>query len=198
MESKTFTQTNAAQIERDKYQSIWAVPAYGNKSFGEEMVTHFSKICGPFTREHLIDIGCGQGKATRKLLQQDCRVDMLDITDEQIPDDLKASQHITIGPVWEPWNKATKLKYDWGYCVDVMEHIPPHYVMWTLSRIFEECTNVFFHISLVPDSFGQLINQPLHLTVMPFQWWRDRIAELATITDCRDLLNHGLFIAKRS
>jgi hypothetical protein len=89
-------------------------------------------------------------------------------------------------------------KYDYAYCCDVMEHIPTEYVMATLQNIMATCTEgAFFYICLVPDGFGALIGKPLHLTVRPFMWWRDKLAELGEVVDARDLIMNGMYYVKR-
>ena len=66
---------------------------------------------------------------------------------------------------------------------DVMEHMPPEYVMLVLDRIISACRMTWFTISFVPDEFGQAIDQSLHLTVQPFTWWREHLASLAHLHD---------------
>ena len=69
--------------------------------------------------------------------------------------------------------------------------------MLAIARMLEASTRgVFLSIALVPDQFGILVGRPLHLTVKPFTWWRDRIRELGTVAECRDLIDAGLFLVK--
>jgi hypothetical protein len=55
-----------------------------------------------------------------------------------------------------------------------MEHIPLDKVDRVLTNILKAAQHVFFSISTVPDSCGQLIGEALHLTVRPAAWWRDQ------------------------
>ena len=41
--------------------------------------------------------------------------------------------------------------------------------------------------------FGKEIGEPLHVTVMPFTWWRDRLGEVGEVLDARDLMHGGVF-----
>jgi hypothetical protein len=46
----------------------------------------------------------------------------------------------------------------------------------------------------MPDQLGEWVGETLHLTVQPFTAWRDQIAELGTIVECRDCWQTGLFL----
>ena len=63
----------------------------------------------------------------------------------------------------------SRAKY--GICCDVMEHIPDESLEKVIRNIMEAAEVVFFQISTFPDDFGQLIGQPLHLSVHPHDWW---------------------------
>jgi hypothetical protein len=77
----------------------------------------------------------------------------------------------------------------------LLEHVDEAMTMLAIARMLEASTRgVFLSISLVPDQFGILVGRPLHLTVKPFTWWRDRIRELGTIAECRDLIDAGLYL----
>jgi hypothetical protein len=91
------------------------------------------------------------------------------------------------------WTHAT-YPFDWAYCCDVLEHIPTEFTMLVVERCLQAASRSFLHINFDPDHFGQTIGEPLHLTVQPFTWWRDRLADLASVTDARDLLGHGFFV----
>lgn len=178
---------NTAEVERQKYERMWADKDYHAYSPGETMVDAFLGIAQPKPGERVIELGCGTARAGIKLRESGLDVQLLDLVDCR---DEKAKDLTLIRePLWGNWRGL----YDYGYCVDVMEHIPVEYVMLTISRIMLHCTKVFFHICLVPDSFGQKIGEPLHLTVMPYIWWRDRLKDFGTVSDARDLISNGLF-----
>jgi len=130
---------------------------------------------------------------------------MLDITDQSMDDEVKEAVAVKDNlnfhevNLWETIGMDSHaFDYDYAYCCDVMEHIPTEYVMLTLQNIMNTCREgAFFYICLVPDGFGKIIGAPLHLTVKPFIWWRDKLAELGEVVDARDLLTNGMYYVKR-
>ena len=69
----------------------------------------------------------------------------------------------------------------YGFCCDVMEHIPTEDVATVLRNILASANHVFFGISTVPDELGALIGEPLHLTVQPAAWWVKQLTELGAV-----------------
>lgn len=177
---------NLAEAERQKYEKAWAIPEYANHSPGEEISGLFFEMCAP--RGKIIDLGAGSGKGSVVLDEHGLDVTMLDLTFDGLAfraQGLKKKQ----GSLWEQWGGT----YDWGYCTDVMEHIPPEYTMLVIDRIMSNCRQAFFHICFVPDGFGKIVGQPLHLTVMPHEWWRSHLSEFGTVVECRDLMSNGVY-----
>ena len=75
------------------------------------------------------------------------------------------------------WKLPEKLNGEWGYCTDVMEHIPSNKIDLVLENIASICTKgVYFQIALRPDNMGpQILGEPLHLTVRSANWWAKKI-----------------------
>ena len=65
-------------------------------------------------------------------------------------------------------------KATYGFCTDVMEHIPPEDVDKVLDNILMAAPHVFFSISTEEDNCGKLIGHPLHLTIRPYEWWLEQ------------------------
>src|SRR5262245_3382513 len=70
---------------------------------------------------------------------------------------------------------------EYGFCSDVMEHIPPDKVDRVLTNILLAAQSVWFSISTEMDNCGGLIGETLHLTVRPFSWWEEQFKTL----DCQ-------------
>ena len=76
------------------------------------------------------------------------------------------------------WDLPEQITADFGFCSDVMEHIPPFKVHDTLRAIRRSVRGpVFFDISLQKDRGGLKVGKVLHLTVKPQDWWRDVLAQ---------------------
>lgn len=188
---------NVIDIERHKYTELWqSVPEYHDHSPGLENVDRFIKIMRPKENASLIDLGCGEGIAGLRFDEFGLSVNWLDITDAGLSSLVPYRKFIK-ATLWSNWNHFNKYGYDYGFCCDVMEHIPTECTMLAADRIITACRLTWFQIALVPDSFGQFIDQQLHLTVRSFKWWLEHLHELGEVIEARDLCEHGLYIVKR-
>ena len=183
---------NITDQEKSKYEEIWALPEYADQSPGENLVHHFGKISGCRSGESIIDLGCGSAKGSLVLEQEyGLRVTMFDITPAGI--DPRASYIPFIqGCLW----RELPGTYKYGYCCDVMEHLPEQFVMVAIQNMLKACDHVYLNIANFDDVFGEQIGQPLHLTVKPFVWWRDNLKEISQVLDARDFLASSLFYIK--
>ena len=187
---------DGAAQERDKYAEIWTrIPEYRAHSPGLENVDRFVKVMEPDRGATILDIGCGEGVAGLEFRRRGFDVWWLDITDAGLRN---VPRHRFIcSPIWKAWGPqpgAGGAPWDYGFCCDVMEHIPPEFTMLAAARILESCRVAWFQVALRPDEFGAAIGEPLHLTVRPFDWWLVRLAEIGHVLDARDLCGDGLFV----
>lgn len=178
--------------ERDKYERIWAVPDYGKFSPGEKYLDLFYELAAPEPPASIVDIGAGSGRAALALHEQGFRVSAFDITDEGY--EAKGKVPLLLGSVWRDLPRVKTWNY--GYCCDMLEHIPTEYVMLTLERIQCSVRDLFCSISTMPDGFGAKIGETLHMTVQPFEWWHDRLRDIGDVTHARDLLNEAIFYVR--
>jgi 2-polyprenyl-3-methyl-5-hydroxy-6-metoxy-1,4-benzoquinol methylase len=185
------------ESERAKYAELWSdVPDYRIHSPGLENVDRFMKIMQPSPGDTLIDIGCGTGCAGMEFKKHGLNVNWIDITDAGIDTDIPMTRFIN-ATLWSRWDRDKKHGFDYGFCCDVMEHIPTEYTMLVIDRIMSACRVGWFQIALVPDQFGEVIGKPLHLTVRPYGWWLERLRDISNVVDARDLCEQALFICKR-
>ena len=186
---------STTEVEKTKYEEMWSIPSYGDISPGADIADAFAKISGCKPGETLIDLGTGSGKAALRLQNHyRLNVQTLDITTScMIPDafDSFSGTHIETS-LWSNWPDTLPASgavlFDFAYCCDVMEHIPAEFTMLCLNNMFRTARHVFIQVDVEPEGWGRLINETLHLTVMPFEWWRDHIAEFGEILDCRDMI----------
>ncbi len=189
---------STTEVEKTKYEEMWSIPSYADISPGANIADAFAKISGCKPGETLIDLGTGSGKAALRLQNHyRLKVLTLDITTKcMVPDalDLFGKTH-TEACLWSDWPETANIRsgtgldpLDYAYCCDVMEHIPPEFTMLCLNNMFRAARHVFIQVDVEQEGWGRLINETLHLTVMPFEWWRDHIAEFGEILDCRDMI----------
>lgn len=172
--------------ERDKYVRLWQdVPDYRAVAPGEHMASTFLQQARPERDAECIDFGCGTGRGALMLaLFGGLRVHMLDFADNCLDPDVAAactSQPQRISFRMHDLTEMPPENAAYGYCCDVMEHIPTADVRKVLGNIMASAQHVFFGISTVPDVMGKRIGQDLHLTVRPMAWWIKQITDLGAI-----------------
>jgi len=137
----------------------------------------------------IIDYGCGTGRTSLALSNRGHDVMLLDFTDNSRDPEACELPFVQ----WDLTNPIP-MKADYGICTDVMEHIPPEDVLTVINNIMESAHKVFFQISTIDDSMGELIEQPLHLTVKPHSWWENLFCALGYKVDWEaELDNSALF-----
>jgi hypothetical protein len=177
--------------ERDKYRLMWQFDGYRALSPGECVVPLFLELVKPDGL--VIDFGCGTGRAGLAIHDAGLPVLLVDFADN-----CRDQEALSL-PFLE-WDIARAMppRAKYGLCTDVMEHIPGDSVEAVISNIMEAAQTVFFQISTVPDSFGQLIGQLLHLSVHPHDWWLDLFKSLGFVV-ANDIKseNASIFIVTR-
>lgn len=184
------------QIERETYEQMWAVPAYADLSPGEVCLPVFLDLVKG-ARGSVLDAGTGSGRGALALQKAGFDVRLCDLTADGL---LPAARALPFYPVvlWD--DLTTRIGYlrggkvDYVYCCDVLEHIPPAFTMLVIRRLLDVTRRgLFLSITLQPDQFGVWVGKPLHQSVQAFGWWRDAIAEIGTLVECRDLLSSGIY-----
>lgn len=163
--------------EKKKYEKVWAIDEYRKVSPGALSVDDFFNRLDPWTE--VIDFGCGTGRAGKELLSRGVEVLMVDIADNCLDEDIKnkLSERFRFKQVclWDSFD----FKAEYGFCCDVLEHIPEQYVDDVLRNIFNACSKgIYLRIYLHEDN-GKFIDEPLHLTVKPWRWWFDKLISLS-------------------
>lgn len=177
-----------ADTERALYEDAWSLPQYRKWSPGLDAVPRFLRLTGAAPPATVLDFGCGAGVAGADLLHRGFRATLVDQTDAGIADPtLPFLPHC----LWRPW---TGPHADYGFCVDVLEHIPTELTALTIARMVAAVDVLYLELATVPDGCGVLVGQTLHKTVQPFTWWLALCRELATVSSGLDLLDRAVFI----
>ena len=186
-----------AALERDKYNAIWEVPNYRDFSPGVSNVENFMAVMKPKPDATIIDLGCGTGAAGLEFAKRGLWPCWTDLTSIALDIQVDRERFVAC-PLWScAWHHMRPSGWDYGFCVDVLEHIPTEFTMLAIDRILTRCRTAWLMIATEPDQFGALIGQKLHLTVQPIDWWLARIATMGAVTDARDLCGRSLFVVTR-
>lgn len=171
--------------EQSKYSRLWEKDVYRAVSPGEQWASVFLQHAKPDPDSRAIDFGCGTGRGALMLaLLGGMQVQMLDFApnclDSEVAQACK-TQNGRLKFAVQDLTKPIAARAPYGFCCDVMEHIPPEDVRTVLRNILASASHVFFGISTVPDEYGALIGEPLHLTVQPMAWWVKQLTEAGAL-----------------
>lgn len=164
--------------ERPKYARMWAKEEYRKDAPGEALVPVFVQRAMPRWGASVIDFGCGTGRPGMALLQAGMRVTMLDFAGNCLDDAVRAALCDDLRFTKHDLEDPIPLAAEFGFCADVMEHVPTDKVDVVFANILRAAKNCFFAIATVDDRLGGLIGEQLHLTVKPGAWWRERLEAL--------------------
>lgn len=156
------------KTEQQKYQEVWSHPEYRQVAPGEDAYIVFLDKASPKKGESVIDFGCGTGRGAQRLKESGLDVTGVDFASNCL------DPEVDVRFVEADLTKQIPVASKYGYCTDVMEHLPPEQVDVTIKNILSSSALVFFQISCVDDVMGALVGAPLHLTVQPCEWWAEQ------------------------
>lgn len=178
----------------ERYDALWeGVPEYAQYSPGEDAVPFFLQIAHPTPGATVLDAGCGSGKGALALRAHGLKVTLSDLTTAGVTEDA-LSLPFMAASVWSLTDLPT---FDFVYCTDVLEHLPPEWTMLAVAQMLQhQRRGLFLTVGLEPDAFGVWVGTPLHETVRLYEWWWKNLQELATVVDARDRLTQGMFFLR--
>ena len=173
---------NLRKQERKKYEKLWEFKAYRESgSPGDIFLQRLPVI--QWLESHnvrtVLDAGCGTGRMLRSLKKKMPELDLygMDIAKNSI--DPRLNDIFINHCIWD----ESPMIYDAVFCTDVLEHLPETKIEKSIANLRSWAKKLlFFSICLKQDNFGKvLIDEPLHLTVKPVQWWLERVMDLGNI-----------------
>jgi SAM-dependent methyltransferase len=170
--------TGTGNPEAQKYGRLWSMPQYRAVAPGEMFAELFLVKADPKVGSHIIDFGCGTGRGAKKLHDAGMKVAMLDFARNCLDDEVRGALSGTLVFKKHDLTNPSPVIAEYGYCTDVMEHIPPDAVDCVLENILRAAKNCFFAISTTEDVCGRLIGETLHVSLHDFAWWAGKFSEL--------------------
>jgi len=179
------------------YERCYDSPTYRQHSPGLHLVHEFWDWATPYKTQTLIDWGCGTGRASWDLACRGLNVTAVDFAknclDSEIAEKDSDSFRFLLQDITKPLDIEQPSFY--GYCVDVLEHVPEEDIDNVLDLILFTSKNVYFNISCIEDNHGERKEiegeepHPLHCTVYGYAWWLKKFVDRgATI---HRSLDHG-------
>lgn len=154
--------------EQAKYQEMWSHDGYRDFAPGERYADQAIAALGMVPGDSVIDFGCGTGRGAAALKSAGMVVTAVDFAGNCL--DIEAL-HLDFRQECL-WELPDTLIADYGYCTDVMEHIPLEKVDAVLAGIARCCRyGAFFNISTTDDNCGRLVGRKLHMSILTAGAW---------------------------
>lgn len=160
--------------ETRKYLRVWRRNDYRDQCDGLPVVGYACHIMNCSPGDTLIDWGCGTGKASKAFAGLGLQVTGFDIASNCLDSDVKVP--LVVGTIWDP---PSELAAQYGFCTDVLEHLPEDKVGLALEAIRQRTERAaYIQVDTAADIFGAKMEPPvrLHLTVQPAEWWHEMVA----------------------
>jgi len=188
--------TSLLEQEREKYEAVWAHASYREQADGEPAVERTVKQMGCMMGQSIIDWGCGNGTCARMLSMVGLKVTGFDIAPNCLDKDVTVP--LVVGTLWNP---PHDLRSDYAFCTDVLEHIPPIYLLKCLDEIAAH-TNyaAFIQIDTFPDLSGPRMNPPRHLHLSlhgPYWWNRELLARWRVVEMSPGLFTRWRYLCRK-
>ena len=163
-------------MEAEKYQQMWDMPEYRKYAPGEHLAQEAAQTWT--LPGKVIDFGAGTGRGALRLHRAGFAVVMLDFTDNSLDEEVRHELGPNFKFLQTDLSGDIFVKADYGFCTDVMEHIPEDQVDAVLTNIQKATNHGYLNISTIPDGFGEKIGETLHVTVKPWDWWGEKVCKI--------------------
>jgi len=164
----------STEVERDKYEYLWARGRYGGGRGAENQVP---KLLELFKEKDIIEFGCGPGRAGLMLKYEGKSVIMTDIAENSL--DRFVEQELDYDLIFKQGaaHEINVPAANHTFSSDLLEHIPPDMIDVSLDNIFKHTMKSSYHcIALQPDTHGPTNNMgQLHLTLEKPSWWKEKL-----------------------
>lgn len=168
--------TNIRPPENEIYERLYELPQYRQTSPGQKVVIDFLQQAQPRPGAHVIDIGCGTGRAGLAMhTLGNLKVTLLDFASNAVDKEILEAGEMDF--IQHDITKKFPLVTEYGFCSDVLEHIAPELVNEVLNNALLACKHLYIQIATVDEIHQHAVGHPLHLTIRPYEWWLERFVE---------------------
>lgn len=166
-----------------KYGELWKMPEYRKFAPGEYLADSFMDVAKPPAGASVIDFGCGTGRGAYKLAMFGLNVTLVDFVGNCL--DEKVREKLGDKFLKCDLERRLPIAAEYGFCTDVMEHIPPDKVDLVINNILLGARYCYFGISTKEDVCGSFLGEgvKLHLSLHDYDWWLEQFKK----RDCKIL-----------
>ena len=161
--------------EQQKFEKLWASEEYRETPSGEDPSQIFLSQAKMLPDSTVVDFGCGAGLGGLMIaLMGKAVVTLVDFAENALDEDVQnatVTQPERISWLQADLTKPIPVTAAYGYCVNVLEQIPPDELDAALSNILAAANHVFFQISTEKDDAG------LNLSVHSYSWWVKKLRQ---------------------
>lgn len=180
-----------AVAEQRKYQLMWEHDSYRERSPGMRHLQDALKKLSPPPGSSFVDLGCGTGRVSAALRANGFQVTAVDIAQNACTE---FDGDFISACLWDL--PADVPVSDFGFCADVMEHLPTEKVTYALECISKVCHRVYFQIANFHCHEGDKIGEHLHLTVKSIGWWNEFLQHCFVVEHMEKQPKHHIFVCK--
>lgn len=133
--------------ECHEWMQRWETDETRYRSRDTQVLPLFLETIGPAgDKERVVDWGCGAGRAALGIWQEGYDVSMVDFASNCLDEHVKGKLGKSLEFIDHDLTKPKIIRSEYGFCVDLLQHIDAKHIDDVLKTLFESCRNVFFVI----------------------------------------------------
>lgn len=179
---------NLFRGEDEKYSKLW------RDSYKD---AHWERLANRLAREavkgeSVIDFGFGRGAALDFFEGNGLVVAGVDVSSFAVAQQRMGNRRVFHASL-DDMAEVPADAFDFGFCNDVLEHLPPESVERALLEIGRICRKKLF-ASVCPTASHHLspTGENLHLTVRSENWWKEQLEKLGSVIKLRFWLSRSV------
>lgn len=177
--------------EQSKYEKMWSFDDYRERSPGMRFLNDALKRLQMPPGASVVDLGCGTGRVSAELQRLGFDVTAVDIANNACQE---FDGNFVAACLWDLPEMLPHFEY--GFCADVLEHIPTERIDQCLENIARHTGTVYFQIANFYCHMGDRIGESLHLTVKPVGWWAQRLQHVFDVVDITAQKKHHIAVCR--